>query len=101
MDDRTKIAAITTAIARSEIVRWTIAPRIIKTDVEVRGETLGIQIYRISKTVWVATGEYLGERIEVRDTSPAAAATGWRHTAEGLKSEDCGPTASFGASGAA
>jgi hypothetical protein len=93
MDDRTKVATITPAIARSEIVRWSIAPRIIKTDVEVCGEALGIQIYRISKTVWVATGEYLGERIEVRDTSPAAAAIGWRQTAEGLRSEDCGPTA--------
>jgi hypothetical protein len=93
MDDRTKVATITTAIARSEIVRWSIAPRIIKTDVEVCGEALGIQIYRISKTVWVATGEYLGERIEVRDTSPTAAAIGWRQTAEGLTSEDCGPTA--------
>jgi hypothetical protein len=36
-----------------------------------------ITVYQKSKTVWVAVGEYMGERIEVKGSSANVAAKYW------------------------
>lgn len=40
-----------------------------------------IQVVRQSKTVWVASGEYMGETISVKDRSASTATKRWRETA--------------------
>ena len=49
--------------------------------VEVWGETHTISVYQKSKNMWVAVGEYMGQRIEITDRSPTAAAKLWTETA--------------------
>jgi hypothetical protein len=40
-----------------------------------------VSIERTSRTVWVAVGEYNGERIEAKGSSEAAALAAWRDAA--------------------
>lgn len=40
-----------------------------------------IVVYRKSKTVWIAVGEYMGESFEVKGSSENAAAKGWAEAA--------------------
>jgi hypothetical protein len=45
--------------------------------VSVYGQSYVIDLYHRSKTVLVAVGEYMGKRIEVKRSSPSAAAKAW------------------------
>jgi len=36
-----------------------------------------IRLYQMSNSVWIAVGEYLGERIEVKRQTERAALSGW------------------------
>jgi hypothetical protein len=45
--------------------------------VRVYDKPCTITITRTSKTVWIATGEYMGRRIEVKGRSESSAANGW------------------------
>jgi hypothetical protein len=50
-------------------------------EVEVWGKPHKISVYQKSKTVWIAVGEYMGERIEVKGSSSGSAVRLWRETA--------------------
>ena len=50
--------------------------------VKVWSETIEIETYQKSKSVWIATGSYLGQTFEVKDRSSSAAANAWRTAAE-------------------
>jgi lysylphosphatidylglycerol synthetase-like protein (DUF2156 family) len=39
-------------------------------------------VYRKSKSIWIAIGDYIGKHIEVRDQSESAALNRWREAAE-------------------
>ena len=41
-----------------------------------------VSVYRKSKTVWIAVGDYVGKHIEVRGQSEGAALNRWREAAE-------------------
>jgi hypothetical protein len=41
-----------------------------------------VSVYRKSKTVWIARGDYVGKHIQARDQSESAALTRWRNAAE-------------------
>jgi hypothetical protein len=41
-----------------------------------------VSVYRKSKTVWIAIGDYVGKHIEVKDHSEGAALNRWREAAE-------------------
>ena len=41
-----------------------------------------VSVYRKSKTVWIAIGDYVGKHIEARDQSESAALARWRNAAE-------------------
>jgi hypothetical protein len=49
--------------------------------VVVWNEPCSVSVYRKSKTVWVAVGEYMGERIEVKDRSEGTALLRWKEAA--------------------
>ncbi len=49
--------------------------------VEVWGKSYTVTTYQKSKTVWIAVGEYMGKRIEVKDRSEATAIKWWREAA--------------------
>ena len=40
-----------------------------------------ISVHQKSKSVWIAVGDYMGERIEVKDRSATAAAKRWAEAA--------------------
>jgi len=40
-----------------------------------------ITVYRKSKSVWIAVGEYMGERFEVKGRTESQAASAWREAA--------------------
>ncbi len=40
-----------------------------------------INVYQKSKSVWIAVGEYMGERIEVKDGSESTAIARWQKAA--------------------
>jgi hypothetical protein len=40
-----------------------------------------ITVYQKSKTVWIAVGEYMGRRIEVKGSSASSAAKWWAEAA--------------------
>jgi hypothetical protein len=40
-----------------------------------------VQVYQSSKSVWIAVGEYMGERIEVKDRSESTALKRWKDAA--------------------
>ena len=45
--------------------------------VSVWGQEIEIHVYQKSKTVWVATGTYMGEHLEVKGSSRGSALKGW------------------------
>jgi hypothetical protein len=51
--------------------------------VDVWGKSYEIRVYQKSKTVWIAVGEYKGERIEVKGRSSRSAVMAWRDAARG------------------
>jgi hypothetical protein len=53
----------------------------MKQTVRVWDELQEITVYQKSKTVWVAVGEYKGERIETKASSESAAAKHWEGAA--------------------
>jgi len=40
-----------------------------------------ITVYPKSKSVWIAVGEYMGERLEVKGRTASQAASAWREAA--------------------
>jgi hypothetical protein len=50
--------------------------------VEVWGKRYTISVQQTSKTVWVASGEYTGKSLVVKDRSLATATRSWREAAE-------------------
>jgi hypothetical protein len=51
------------------------------TTVMVWDKPYEISVYKKSKTVWIAVGEYMDERIEVKGSSQSAATAHWREAA--------------------
>jgi len=49
--------------------------------VTVWGTPCKVSVYRKSKSVWVASGDYLGEAITVQDRSAGSALKRWREAA--------------------
>jgi hypothetical protein len=49
--------------------------------VQVWGKPETVTVYKRSKTVWIAVGEYLGKHIEVKGQSAGSAIKLWRETA--------------------
>ena len=50
--------------------------------VTVWGEPIMIDVYQRSKSVWVASGEYLGHSIQTTDRSASTAAKRWQEAAK-------------------
>lgn len=50
----------------------------MKRTVKVWDERYEITVYRKSKTVWIAVGEYMGESFEVTGRTDSQAANKWR-----------------------
>jgi hypothetical protein len=50
--------------------------------VMVWGKPHTISVYQKSKTVWAAVGDYMDERIEVKDRSRGTVVAAWRRAAE-------------------
>jgi hypothetical protein len=46
--------------------------------VQVLGKSYIVAIRRKSKTVWIATGQYMGQAIEARGRNEDLAASAWR-----------------------
>jgi hypothetical protein len=49
--------------------------------VVVWGKPYEISVFSKSKTVWIATGDYMGSTLQVQSTSAAAAAKRWQEAA--------------------
>lgn len=49
--------------------------------VEVWGQQVPVSVYRKSKSVWVAVGSYMEQRIETQDRSEGSALKRWREAA--------------------
>jgi hypothetical protein len=50
--------------------------------VSVWGKPHIVSVHQKSKSVWVAVGDYLGERIETKGSSEGAAVKRWREAAQ-------------------
>jgi hypothetical protein len=64
----------------------------------VSGEPIEMHLSRTYKTVWIATGEYRGQRIRAKGRSEDNAVHAWRDVAKQLyatSSKDSGVQASF------
>jgi len=46
-------------------------------EVEVWGAKIEVEVYQKSKSVWIAVGYYMDQRIEVKRASRGAALKGW------------------------
>ena len=55
--------------------------RIEKVLVKVWDKDCEITVYQKSKAVWIAVGEYMGERLEVKGSSQGTATIRWREAA--------------------
>ena len=53
----------------------------MKLTVTVWGKQQEIEVYQKSKSVWIAVGEYMGERLEVKGATESQAANSWREAA--------------------
>ena len=53
----------------------------MKRTVSVWNKPCEISVYQKSKSVWIAVGEYMGERIETNGSSESAAVQHWRDAA--------------------
>ena len=49
--------------------------------VTVWNESCSVTAYHQSKTVWVAVGDYMGERVETKGSSLNSALSHWRESA--------------------
>lgn len=49
--------------------------------VDVWGHPQKVTVYQKSKSVWIASGQYLGEHIEVKGRSETQAISSWREAA--------------------
>jgi hypothetical protein len=49
--------------------------------VRVWGNTYTVRVHQKSKSVWIAVGDYRGERIEGKGTSLTSAVADWSRTA--------------------
>jgi len=49
--------------------------------VEVWGEQIPVQVHQKSKSVWMASGTYLGKLIETKDKSATSALLRWKEAA--------------------
>ncbi len=56
--------------------------------VEVWGRSYTVTTHQKSKSVWIAVGEYMGKRIEVKDRSEATAIKAWRDAARSTDQSD-------------
>lgn len=52
-----------------------------KRTVQVWDKPYEITVYQKSKSVWIAVGEYMGERIETKDRSDSTAVKRWLEAA--------------------
>lgn len=50
-------------------------------EVNVWGQVVEVEVVQKSKTVWIAVGYYMEQRIEVKRSSPGAALSGWKDAA--------------------
>ena len=50
--------------------------------VMVWGEPVEISVYQKSKSVWIAVGTYMGERLESKGSSESSAAAHWAAAAK-------------------
>lgn len=50
--------------------------------VTVWGKTYDVETYQKSKSVWIASGEYMGELKSVKASSKGSAVIAWRRWAE-------------------
>lgn len=55
--------------------------QIVKQTVNVWDKPHEITVYQKSKSVWIAVGEYMGERLEVKGRTLSQAANDWREAA--------------------
>lgn len=49
--------------------------------VPVWGKSYVVTVYQESKRAWIAVGDYMGERIEIKGSSEFAAVAHWRKAA--------------------
>jgi hypothetical protein len=49
--------------------------------IDVWGKAVEVTVTQRSKSVWIAVGEYLGERIETKDSSKGSALKRWQEAA--------------------
>ena len=49
--------------------------------VTVWGQPLEVELYQKSKSVWIASGTYMGESLEVKRPTKGAALKGWKDAA--------------------
>jgi hypothetical protein len=49
--------------------------------VTVWNERCSVTVYQKSKSVWIAVGDYMGQRIESKGSSAGSALTAWKSTA--------------------
>jgi hypothetical protein len=49
--------------------------------VTVWGKQVPVAVHQVSKSVWLAAGDYLGSHIEVKDRSERSALARWREAA--------------------
>lgn len=50
--------------------------------VRIGPEEITVSVHRASKAVWIAEGEYLGKRIEIRGPTEAQTLGAWQKAAE-------------------
>lgn len=49
--------------------------------ITVWNESCSVTVYQKSKSVWIAVGDYMGERIETKGSSAGSALTAWKNAA--------------------
>jgi len=54
----------------------------LKQSIEIRDQRCAIEVHRMGKTVWLAVGEYVGQRVRATGTTAQKAAKAWRKVAE-------------------
>ena len=55
--------------------------KVLKRTVRVWDKPHKIDVYQKSKTVWIAVGDYMGQRIETKGSTAYTAANRWREAA--------------------
>jgi hypothetical protein len=49
--------------------------------VSIGSKTYEVTVYQRSKSVWIATGDFMGETLKVKDRSQTTALSAWREAA--------------------